>query len=200
MPIGSGSKVIDIYILYKIIKDLATPFNETEAFKLGIVDEKGQRRRDSRGVKIVPKTKEEKAADGYYQRFIRNLKKLMTKLGFGSKVATFAAALLLIRESAEPKYKLTENSFDDEDAILEDLVRTMDYLQMNSQKNYKQLQEEIANVTGTAVAGTGDDPVHWKKMPYRVGPKGERKRKGRYINGVAYLKKMAKEAAKKQES
>jgi len=37
-------------------------------------------------------------------------------------------------------------------------------------------------------------------MPYRVGPKGERKRKGRYINGVAFLKKMAREAAKKQES
>ena len=23
--------------------------------------------------------------------------------------------------------------------------------------------EEIANVTGTGVVGTGDDPVHWKK-------------------------------------
>ena len=55
------------------------------------------------------------------------------------------------------------------------------------------------NATGTAVAGTGDDPVHWKKMPYRVGNVGDRKKKGRYINGVAYLKAAAK-AKKERES
>jgi hypothetical protein len=33
------------------------------------------------------------------------------------------------------------------------------------------MNEEIANVTGAAVAGTGDDPVHWRdkeKKPLRV--------------------------------
>ena len=30
-------------------------------------------------------------------------------------------------------------------------------------------------------------------MPYKVGRKGERKRIGRYINGVEYLKKLARE-------
>ena len=123
----------------------------------------------------------------------------MGKVGLGSKLATFAAALFLLREENEKKHTLTEDSFSDEDAVLEELVRNMDYLKANSQKNYKQLQEEIANVTGAAVAGTGSDPVHWKRMPFRVGPKGARKRKGRYINGVAYLKKIAREAAKKNK-
>ena len=199
MPIGSGSKVIDIYVLYKIIKDLATPFEDTEAYKLGMIDKKGQRLRDSQGKKKLPKTKEEKAADGYYHRFIRNLKKLMTRVGLGSKVATFAAALLLIKESTKSKHAITESSFVDENAVLEDIVRNMEYLQKNSQKNYRQLQEEIANATGSAVAGTGDDPVHWKKTPYRVGSVGDRKKKGRYINGVAYLKAVAK-AKKERES
>ena len=149
--------------------------------------------------KKLPKTKEEKAADGYYHRFIRNLKKLMTRVGLGSKVATFAAALLLIKESTKSKHEITESSFVDENAVLEDLVRNMKYLQKNSQKNYRQLQEEIANATGSAVAGTGDDPVHWKKTPYRVGSVGDRKKKGRYINGVAYLKAVAK-AKKERES
>ena len=193
------SKAIDLFILYRIIKDLSTPFDKTEAFKLGLINAKGERLRDDKGVKKLPKTKAEKDADGYYQRFIRNIKKLMTKVGLGSRVATFAAAMLLIKESVDSKYALTENSFEDEDLILEELVRTIKYLEKNSQKNFRQLEEEIANVTGPAVAGTGDDPVHWKKMPYKVGAKGERKRKGRYINGVAFLKRTAREAARKQK-
>ena len=194
-----ANKAIDIFILYRIIKDLSTPFEKTEAFKLGIVNAKGERLRDSKGVKKFPKTRAEKDADGYYQRFIRNIKKLMTKVGLGSRVATFASALLLMRESVDSKYALTEDSFEEEDMVLEELVRTMRYLEKNSSKNFRQLQEEIANVTGPAVAGTGDDPVHWSKVPYRVGSKGERKKKGRYINGVAFLKRTAREAKKRKE-
>jgi len=191
--LGTGSRAIDIYVLYRIIKDLSTPFDETEAFRLGLIDAKGKKLKSA-------KTSEEKLEITYYKRFIRNLKRVMSKVGLGSKLATFAAALFLLKEHVEPKHTLTEESFDDEDLVLTEIVENIRYLEKNSQKRFTDLQEEIANATGAAVAGTGDDPVHWKKMPYRVGPKGERKRKGRYINGVAFLKKVAKEAAKKQES
>jgi len=200
MAVGSGSKAVDIYVLYRIIKDLSTPIEETDAFKFGLIDKNGKRRRDDKGVTIKAKTKEEKNADSYYHRFILNIKKLMSKVGLGSKLATFAAALFLLREHVEQRQLIQGDSFEDENAVLEEIVRNMKYLEKNSQKNYKNLQEEIANVTGPAVAGTGDDPVHWKKVPFRVGPKGDRKKKGRYINGVAYLKKMAREAAKKQDT
>jgi len=200
MAVGSGSKVVDIYVLYRIIKDLSTPIEETDAFKFGLIDKNGKRLRDDKGVTIKAKTKEEKNADSYYHRFILNIKKLMSKVGLGSKLATFAAALFLLKEHVEQRQLIQGDSFEDENAVLEEIVRNMKYLEKNSQKNYKNLQEEIANVTGPAVAGTGDDPVHWKKVPFRVGPKGERKKKGRYINGVAYLKKMAREAAKKQDT
>jgi len=186
-------RAIDIYILYRIIKDLSTPFNEMEAFKLGLIDSDGKRLKKAG-------SKEEKDAVSYYNRFILNLKRLMSKVGLGSRVATFAAALFLLKEHTSQSHSLTEETFVDEDGVLTEIVATMKYLENNTQKNFRQLEEEIANVTGAAVAGTGDDPVHWKKMPYKVGLKGERKRKGRYINGVAYLKKIAKEAAKKQES
>src|SRR5210317_522695 len=178
MAVGSGSKAVDIYVLYRIIKDLSTPIEETDAFKFGLIDKNGKRRRDDKGVTIKAKTKEEKNADSYYHRFILNIKKLMSKVGLGSKLATFAAALFLLREHVEQRQLIQGDSFEDENAVLEEIVRNMKYLEKNSQKNYKNLQEEIANVTGPAVAGTGDDPVHWKKVPFRVGPKGDRKKKG----------------------
>ena len=194
-----SSNLVDIYVLYRIIKDLATPFEKTDAFKTGLIDKKGERLRDSTGKKVKAETKAQKKADNYYFRFIRNLKRLMTKVGLGSRLATFAAAMFLIKEEMEKKHTLTEDGFKDEDLVLEEIVKGIRFLEKNSHKQYNQLCEEIANATGAAVAGTGDDPVHWKKMPYRVGSVGDRKRKGRYINGVAYLKAAAK-AKKERES
>jgi nanoRNase/pAp phosphatase (c-di-AMP/oligoRNAs hydrolase) len=186
------NKAVDIYILYRIIKDLSTPFNETDAFKLGLIDDTGKRLKKS-------STKEEKDSLSYYNRFIFNLKRILRKFGLGSRVATFAAALFLLKEQSEKRYSLTEDTFKNEDAALADIVATIKYLENNSLKKFRQFEEEIANVTGDTVVGTGDSEAHWKKMPYRVGPKGELKRKGRYINGVAYLKKVAKEANKRTE-
>ena len=191
-----SSNLVDIYVLYRIIKDLATPFDKTDAFKTGLINKKGERLRDSTGKKVKAETKAQKKADNYYFRFIRNLKRLMSKVGLGSRLATFAAAMFLIKEEMEKKHTLTEDGFKDEDLVLEEIVKGIKFLENNSFKNYNQLCEEIANATGAAVAGTGDDPVHWKKMPYRVGSVGDRKKKGRYINGVAYLKAAAK--AKKE--
>lgn len=150
---GSGSKLIDIYVLYRIIKDLATPFEQTDAFRLGLIDKKGNKLRDEKGVKLKAKTKKEKAADSYYQRFIRNLKRLMTKVGLGSKIATFAAALFLLKEHNKGKFSFDDETFADEDAVLKEINENMDFLKKNSQKNFQSLQEEIANVTGAAVAG-----------------------------------------------
>ena len=194
-----SSNLVDIYVLYRIIKDLATPFDKTDAFKTGLIDKKGERLRDSTGKKVKAETKAQKKADNYYFRFIRNLKRLMSKVGLGSRLATFAAAMFLIKEEMEKKHTLTEDGFKDEDLVLEEIVKGIKFLEKNSHKQYNQLCEEIANATGAAVAGTGDDPVHWKKMPYRVGSVGDRKKKGRYINGVAYLKAAAK-AKKERES
>lgn len=190
--IGSGFKIGNLYMLYRIIRDISTDFKTTNAFKLGLIDEKGTRLKKA-------ETPEEKEAVTFYKRFIFNIKRALGKVGLNNKIATFAGALFLMREGHRENL-LTEDGFQDEDYVISEIVRNMKYLEKNSQKNYKQLQEEIANVTGPAVAGTGDDPVHWAKQPYRVGEKGDRKKKGRYINGVAYLKKMAKEAAKKQNS
>jgi hypothetical protein len=58
-------------------------------------------------------------------------------------------------------------------------------LRENSNKSFNYLKDEM-NVTGPAVAGTGDDPVHWGK------PKGRKPVLGRGINGLAYLRRRNK--------
>ena len=70
-----SSNLVDIYVLYRIIKDLATPFEKTDAYKTGLIDKKGERLRDSTGRKVKAVTKDQKKADNYYFRFIRNLKR-----------------------------------------------------------------------------------------------------------------------------
>ena len=36
-------RAIDLFVTYRFIKLLVTPFKETEAYKLGIIDENGKR-------------------------------------------------------------------------------------------------------------------------------------------------------------
>jgi len=45
------SRVIDALVAYRVLKLLVTPFNRTEAFKLGIIDEKGKVLKKSRDIK-----------------------------------------------------------------------------------------------------------------------------------------------------
>tara|TARA_A100000172_G_scaffold72680_1_gene53904 strand:- start:143 stop:493 length:351 start_codon:yes stop_codon:yes gene_type:complete len=45
-------------------------------------------------------------------------------------------------------------------------------------------EDAPANATGAAVPGTGDNAVHWK-----LGPKGNKKRVGRSLDGSAFLKR-----------
>lgn len=178
------SSTVDLFVLYRIIRDLTTPFEETKAFELGLINKDGKRLKKA-------KTSDEKKAMGFYERFVFNIKRLMGKVGLQSRLATFAAALFLLKEASRDEIPSDEE-------ILKEVSLQMDELSKNSRKSYRDLQEDIANVTGTAVAGTGDTGVHWKKHPYRVGPVGDRRPKGRYINGVAYLKRALRKKKKKK--
>jgi hypothetical protein len=85
---------IDFLITYRVIKMLITPFNKTEAFKRGIIDKKG---------KVLIKYKKVEGSDRKHytllHRFTFNLKRILQKVGLGSKLGSFAVALaLLIKE------------------------------------------------------------------------------------------------------
>ena len=85
---------IDFLITYRVVKML-TPFNKTEAFKRGIIDEKGK-------VLIKYRNVIKQSDKKHYtllHRFVFNLKRILQKVGLGSKLGSFAVALaLLIKE------------------------------------------------------------------------------------------------------
>ena len=87
-----ASQAVDLYVLYQIIKRISTPFKDTDAFKFGLIDEKGKRLKKA-------KTDEEKKAMTYLDRFVFNIKRTLSKVGLDSKLATYAGALFLIKES-----------------------------------------------------------------------------------------------------
>lgn len=147
-----ASKAVDLILIYQFLKRLTTPFDKTEAFKLGLIDEKGKR------TKKKIETKEEEEAYGYFDRLVFNIKRLIEKVpGGSSRLGSYAAALFLIKESADPKQNYTEQE------LVEGWMSAMDDLEKATGKTLKELTEEApANATGANVAGTGDDPVHWK--------------------------------------
>jgi len=128
--------IADTYIAYKIIKMLSTPFKKMEAYKLGIIDEKGRRIRTDEA---------DKAASNAGLRYtnlhkvVINIKRMIATLPFGrTRLAGFASALWLLREEA---YKLgLENENLIEDLFL-DYLSTSDFcFDLNeSKKHPKQL-------------------------------------------------------------
>ena len=70
------SKAADYYLTYRFIKTLTTPFVDTEAYKLGIIDDEGNILKQMKELK----SKEEKKAYGYFERMVWNLKKLIDKI------------------------------------------------------------------------------------------------------------------------
>ena len=100
-------RAIDLFVTYRFIKLLVTPFDKTEAFKLGIIDEKGNRVRPPRNPKtnIQPameplRTSEEKNSYTILHKLVFNIKKLFGKVpGLRTKLGTYAAALFLLKDT-----------------------------------------------------------------------------------------------------
>ena len=84
----------DLVYTFRFIKLLITSWPDTDAYKLGIIDENGKRIKTK---KI--ESSQEKAAYTTFHRLVYNIKRLLQKApGGGSKLASYASALFLIKE------------------------------------------------------------------------------------------------------
>tara|TARA_A100001037_G_C15006355_1_gene569570 strand:+ start:38 stop:643 length:606 start_codon:yes stop_codon:yes gene_type:complete len=102
-----ASPAIDAFITFRFLKLLVTPFNKTEAFKLGIIDERGKVLRKYKTLAKI----EERNSYTILHRLVFNIKKLIEKLPGGkSRLASYAAALFLIKEHVK--------EYQDSDGIL----------------------------------------------------------------------------------
>jgi hypothetical protein len=118
---------IDLFITYKFIKLLTTPWKKTEAYDEGVIDSKGKLL-----VAVKDQSSAQKKAYTVFHRLVFNIKRILEKIPFGkSKIGSYAAALLLIKE---------ETNMAEEDIlkVLEDLGydTTIDL-----NEEYKELQE-----------------------------------------------------------
>jgi len=85
---------IDLAAIYMFLKRLVTPFDQWDAYKTGLIDKDGKVIVDK-----ADRTPEQNKSFGYFDRLVANLKKLLGKIPGGkSRIASFAAALLLLRE------------------------------------------------------------------------------------------------------
>ena len=145
-----AGKVLDLFLVYQFVKRLSTPWNKTEAFKLGLINEKGVKLKSA-------VSSEEQKAYAYYDRLVFNLKRLLEKLPGGkTRLGSFAAALFLMKEGVnEKEYTQTE--------LAEGLYKEMTMLDESTTKKLNELMEDApANATGGAVVGTGDNQATWK--------------------------------------
>ena len=98
------SQVIDNLIAYRVLTMLVKPFSETDAFKLGIIDNKGKNL-------IKPssfRTQEQREAYTFLHRLVFNMKKIINRLPGGeSKLKSFVSAYFLIREYYEKNNRST---------------------------------------------------------------------------------------------
>ena len=90
-----ANRAVDLVITYRVVKLLVTPFEKQEAFKYGIIDKDGKVLRKFRTLK----TTAEKKSYTILHRFVFNLKRILSKVGLGGRLGTFAVALAtLLRE------------------------------------------------------------------------------------------------------
>lgn len=95
-------RAVDLFVTYRFIKLLTTPFEKTEAFKLGIIDKDGNRIKKERSTKpaVELSTTELKNAYTILHKLVFNIKKIFNKIpGLRSKLGTYAAALFLLKDT-----------------------------------------------------------------------------------------------------
>ena len=156
--------LVDLYLVYQFLRRLTTPFEEWNAYKLGVIDGQGNilKKKDQR------KTQEEKDSLRTYDLMILKLKKLLAKVPGGeSKLASYAAALWLIREWSEFSDSSTLNE-DISEEVLDESIELFYDMYINytilSEDVNKKIKEDGAigmSAGSGAVAGIG------------IGPQGE---------------------------
>jgi len=122
-------RAIDLFVTYRFIKLLTTPFKESDAFKFGIIDEKGLR------TDKPLKSTNEKNSYTILHKLVFNIKKIFEKVpGLRTKVGTYAAALFLLKDTfkehvEDPKMfereflkYLEENNIELDDSITEEVT------------------------------------------------------------------------------
>lgn len=156
------AQLVDNLIAFRILSMLVTPFEETESYKMGLIDKNGNPLK-----KLKDMTWTEKDNYSMLHRMVFRVKKLMEKIPVvNSKLGTLATAYFLVKEcyQANRLPSNLEEQFQDliKKSQKEDIVFVEEYLLVE-----KFIREEMpANVTGEKVST--DQPVVRKKKDLKL--------------------------------
>ena len=169
-------RAIDLFVTYRFIKLLVTPFEKTDAYRLGIIDADGKRI-------LVPgttnkptplRTVEEKSAYTVLHKHVFNIKKIFAKVpGLRTKLGTYAAALFLLKDTFKEsvddpdifekefmKY-LKEQGYEIDDTISEEVIGFGEILPKGEYKLANDIlnkeEEELSAKKGDKVVAFDDE-------------------------------------------
>ena len=161
------SRAVDLFVTYRFLKLLVTPWNKQEAFKLGIIDKNGKSLKKARDLG----TEEERSAFTLLHRLVFNCKRIMGKIPFvRSQLGTYATALFLLKEHYKienlpeaqvTKYLLENKLIDLNDSISEEVIGFGNMLPMGEYKLKDQVtadDDEIDAQAGDVVSALEDTP------------------------------------------
>lgn len=164
-------RFVDSLIAYRILKLLVTPFDQTDAYKLGIIDEKGKELKRMRELNSV----NERDAYTLLHRLVFRLKKIVEKVPIDNKkILSLAAAYALIKENFDQNIEPIDletqyiNKLNEE--LQSEVMIVEEFLYEKKLFTFKQFNEEGEEMAAAAPANnaavtlgikglTGEPPV-----------------------------------------
>ena len=134
-------QAIDLFVAYRFLRILTTPWEDQEAYKLGIIDKDGKLLRKRNTLK----TDAEKKSFTLLHRLIFNLKRILHKIPLvRSKIGTYATALYLLKQHFA-------GQVEDEDTIEKAFTG---WLVDNDYITKEELEESVIGIGATLPKGT----------------------------------------------
>jgi len=151
---GIVSRAADVYYTYRFIRTLVTPWEELDAYKLGLIDGNGNNLKK-------PSTSEEKDSYTVFFRLVFNIKRILEKLPFGkSRISSYAAALFLLKEQTNMSDEQLAHAFAEAGIEIDDLLAEENawHVQSNDTLSpgvFKLAQDIASPLTGEMIARRG---------------------------------------------
>ena len=130
--IGQASRGADLYFVFRFLRLLTMDYKKTDAFKFGIIDNKGKALRKSADLESI----KEKASYTMLHRMVFKIRRLIEKVP-GGRFISYAAALFLLKEQKDVRIWT-------DDIYMK--TKLMEFLETDWEADAKFLKEEVDNM------------------------------------------------------
>ena len=179
------SRAVDLFVTYRFLKLLVTPWKKQEAYKQGIIDDKGKALKKARDLT----TEAERESFTLLHRLVFSCKRIMQKIPFvRSQLGTYATALFLLKENYKienlpegdiNKFLIENKLVNFNNKISEEVIGFGSMLPMGEYKLKDQVtadDEEIDAQPGDIVSALEDTPPSDRILGVDVFPVIHKKR------------------------